>query len=604
MNNFSENPKLLIGKVIEVAGANIKVELTYTLSELSISYGGNVYLIGQIGSIIKIHAGRKTIFGFVSLLRMDTDDTGNEDFSRNSDAESRLMEVELFAEGEWTGKNLKFTRGIKTYPLPRQNVYILTKDEQDELFRSAEGVLKIEPNTPLVEIGSYSGSVYTKCHANIDKMFGLHSAILGSTGSGKSGTVAAILHSILDHKVGDSFLNPNIVLIDVHGEYPKAFNGRCVHYRAYDALNNETVNGEELKLPYWLLSFEEFRSLVIGKTEYEATSQSNSVHKALLHARLVSKGLKKPAPTQYEVSCTNETLEEFCSPEDETKASSFDIDKPTPFCLNEFENYIKYVLGSKIKDKKSISLSPTDFAKDKSILDKLKVLRNDARLRFIMDNWQKDDIKLDSILAKFFTTSESKGLKIIDISGLPNEVAGILTAVIARLLFQIKLFQTSEERVKSPLLLICEEAHRYVPNSGEAQYSSAQAAIRRIAREGRKFGIGLMLVSQRPSDLEGTVMAQCGTWIILRLTNSSDQNHVAKFLPDGLAGIVKSLPNMQQQEAIFVGDGAAIPSKIKIRTLKSDQLPQSQTTKFMDGWTKDPLEVKDFKIIAERMSGD
>src|SRR3989304_7143714 len=127
-----------------------------------------------------------------------------------------------------------------------------------------------------------------------------------------------------------------------------------------------------------------------------------------------------------------------------------------------------------------------------------------------------------------------RDIRIIDISGLPNEVAGPLSAMLARLLFQYKLCETAAERERDPVLLVCEEAHRYVPDRGEAEYAAAQSSIRRIAREGRKYGIGLMLVSQRPADVESTVISQCGTWLVLRLTNSADQQHVAPFLPDGL----------------------------------------------------------------------
>jgi len=158
---------------------------------------------------------------------------------------------------------------------------------------------------------------------------------------------------------------------------------------------------------------------------------------------------------------------------------------------------------------------------------------------------------LETVLHQFIGEQEDKNLRIIDISGLPNEVAGPLTALVARLLFQYKLWQTREEREKDPVLFICEEAHRYVPNHGEAQYKEAQEAVRRIAKEGRKYGVGLMLISQRPSDVEATVLSQCNSWIILRLTNSSDQAHVAKFLPDSLVGLTKMLPSLTRREAIF-----------------------------------------------------
>jgi DNA helicase HerA-like ATPase len=189
----------------------------------------------------------------------------------------------------------------------------------------------------------------------------------------------------------------------------------------------------------------------------------------------------------------------------------------------------------------------------------------------------------------------------LDISGLPNEVAGPLAGMLARLMFQYKLYQTSDERKKDPVLLVCEEAHRYVPDRGEAEYATAQIAIRRIAREGRKYGIGLMLVSQRPADVESTVISQCGTWLILRLTNHVDQQHVARFLPDGLSGMTKALPNLAQQEAIFVGEGASLPARVRIRNLASDQLPRSQSAKFAEGWAGLGINNAELNVVAGRM---
>ena len=141
-----------------------------------------------------------------------------------------------------------------------------------------------------------------------------------------------------------------------------------------------------------------------------------------------------------------------------------------------------------------------------------------------------------------------------------------------------------------------------VPDRGEAEYAAAQTAIRRVAREGRKYGIGLMLVSQRPADVEGTVISQCGTWLVLRLTNAADQQHVARFLPDGLSGMTKALPNLGQQEAIFVGEGASLPARVRIRDLTDDKLPKSQTAKFAKGWSLQRLTEAEITTVAQRMA--
>lgn len=610
---FSPSEELKIGHVVEVSGTNIKVEISDKISELTRTFNGRVYPIGQIGSMVKIHYGRKIIFGLVTMLRMRSEELIEAGMPVTADSDQRVMEVQLLAEGSWnnTKSSLAFKRGIKTYPLPQQGVFLLTNEEVSFVYRSAEGERNDEVD-PLVPFAVYSASESTTCRANINKMFGMHCAVLGSTGSGKSGTVSAIIHSVLSHKNDEKELSPQIVIIDPHGEYGSAFKERAVQYRAYDIAAGGDGQ-EEIKLPYWLMSSDEFTNLVIGKTERSATSQNNVVQKALAHARMVASGILKPCPRKFGTDALShlENVDDpdFCEGKEAADILEFDRDKPRPFCLDEFEAHVRFVQGGRFnkKTKTLEALPPSDSAMSyvSSVLDKLKVLRRDTRLSFMMKSWGDSDkeFKLHQVLNQFvgIPSQEGKDIRIIDISGLPNEVAGPLTALIARLLFQYKVFQTQDEKEKDPILLVCEEAHRYVPDHGEAQYAAAQGAIRRIAREGRKYGIGLMLVSQRPADVDSTVISQCGTWVVLRLTNSADQQHVARFLPDGLSGMVGALPILSQQEAIFVGEGAALPSRVRIRDLRQDQLPKSNTIPFAQGWASDRLDMDKLKEISERM---
>ena len=277
--------------------------------------------------------------------------------------------------------------------------------------------------------------------------------------------------------------------------------------------------------------------------------------------------------------------------------------------MDELINHITYLQGARAKGAVLERIPDSEFTKNfKSILDKLAILRRDPRIHFLMANWEAGAPTLSHILGQFVSEVRAgdenrKDIRILDISGLPNEVAGPLAGMLARLMFQYKLYQTSDERKKDPILLVCEEAHRYVPDRGEAEYATAQIAIRRIAREGRKYGLGLMLVSQRPADIESTVISQCGTWLVLRLTNQADQQHVARFLPDGLSGMTKALPNLAQQEAIFVGEGASLPARVRIRNLTSEQQPRSQSAKFAEGWAGVGLSNAELDVVAGRMVG-
>jgi hypothetical protein len=613
MPNFDLLKDLKIGHIVEVAGTSVRVELDGDVTELTRTHEGRVYPIGQMGSVVKVHFGRRIVFGFVTLLRMRSEELIEQGQVIPPEADQRIMEVELFSEGTWqASKNsLKFTRGVSTFPLPRQGVYLLTRDEASALYTSAEGQRVGDEADALVPFGTYVGADSAVCRANIDKMFSMHCAVLGSTGSGKSGAVAALLHSILEHKAKDNEVcHPRAVIIDPHAEYGEAFGDRAIVYRAYDPIGHEQNLGEPIDLPYWLMSAEEFRLLAIGKTEHEATSQHNIIYKALTHARMVAASLVEPAPTQHGTAAPADGGDpDTPRPKagiDQSDLETFDRDKPRPFCLGEFVNHIIYLQGAKATKGVLESIAPGEFAKTyKSVLDKLAILRRDPRIKFMMANWVIGDPSLAQILGQFvgnIVGSEQKDLRVLDISGLPNEVAGPLSAAVARLLFRYKVYQTQEERAKDPILLVCEEAHRYVPDRGEAEYAAAQVAIRRIAREGRKYGIGLMLVSQRPADVESTVISQCGTWLVLRLTNQADQQHVSRFLPDGLSGMTKALPNLAQQEAIFVGEGAALPARIRIRDLQEAQLPRSHNARFAEGWSGPRLSDEELENIANRMA--
>ncbi len=610
MSSFDVISDLRVGHIVEVSGTSVRVELDGGLTELTRSYAGRVYAIGQMGSIVRIHFGRNLVFGFVTLLRMRSEELIEQGKVIPPDADQRIMEVELFAEGVWqtTNNRLRFKRGVSTYPLPRQSVHLLTSDEALSLYAAAEGQREEEEFNPLVEFGTYAGTEAASCRANIDHMFSMHCAVLGSTGSGKSGAVAAVLHGLLDHRAKDRFpFSPRCIVIDPHAEYGTAFKDRAVIYRAYDPINPEEAEGERVELPYWLMSADEFRMLVIGKTEQEATSQNNIIYKALTHARMVAADLVDPAPTDFKKPPDDGLDQDAPRPKQgvsQAVLDAFDSDRPRPFSLDEFFNHIKYCQA--VKEKDGNPISSTDFnQKYRSIVDKLAVLRRDPRIQFMIRNWTIESLPLSAILSQFVGETEvaAKDLRILDISGLPNEVAGPLTAALARLLFKYKVHQTPTERDRDPLLLVCEEAHRYVPDRGEAEYAEAQNAIRRIAREGRKYGLGLMLVSQRPADIDSTVIAQCGTWLVLRLTNQADQQHVARFLPDGLSGMTKALPNLGQQEAIFVGEGAALPSRIRIANLPIEKLPKSRNARFAEGWSLIRLTADELKLIADRMAG-
>ncbi|WP_454062954.1 ATP-binding protein [Candidatus Nitrospira salsa] len=579
MNTKKRSPgepieNLAIGKIIEVDGSHIIAELEPGLMELSRVYAGETYPIGQFGSIVRVHFGRRLIYALVGRLRMKTEYEAERGITPRAGTDERIVEADLFGEGEWTRDasgtaNLEFERGIATYPLPQQTVYLTPKSELRFIYGHAKGAV--------IRLGEHVGAGGAPCYADMNELLGKHTAILGSTGSGKSGAVAAVIHSILQrgNEAGHAAWKPEVVILDPHNEYENAFLG---HRRL-------STDEGTLSLPYWLLDLEETIGLLIGKTEYAATSQANIVKNALLMVRTqAARDVLSLDPTKLTV------------------------DAPIPYVLGEPAGLDEFgEVGDKkyetgfvgaINTQRPNNKNKKDHEDYNKILRKLDSLMKDGRLAFMMKPWDNTTDPMPSVITQIL--GEGNAIRIVDLSGVPNEVAGIASAAIARILFSLKVWQTSKERKATPVALVCEEAHRYVPDSGEAQYSAAQSAIRRIAKEGRKYGIGLFLVSQRPSEVEATVLSQCNSWLVLRITNEKDREHVRGVLPDSMVGLTKMLSGLRRREAIFVGQAAMLPSRVMIRELSDNELPRSSDIDFDRGWQNSGISEEKVKTVLGR----
>ena len=336
---------LAIGKIVEVDGTHIVAELDAGLTELSRIYAGEVYPIGQFGSIVRVHFGRRIIYAYVGRLRMKADYEAAHGVSIPTAKDERVVEADLFGEGEWEFDSadsevvLKFDRGVANYPLPQQTLYLTPKSELRFIYGHTESAA--------IQLGEHVGSGGAPCFADLNELLGKHTAVLGSTGTGKSAAVAAIFHSILERgaQVGYETWQPRIVILDPHNEYGSAFPS---------SRGLSTENGT-LKLPYWLLNFQETVALLIGKTEFVATTQANIVKRALAVGRNEGAsilGLDKDAIT---------------------------VDSPVPYSLDTFCNDIE-------SDKPSAKSRQDSH---NSILQKLDVLRADARMKFF-------DVRLES----------------------------------------------------------------------------------------------------------------------------------------------------------------------------------------------------------------
>ena len=354
-------PNLEIGSIIEVDGTHIIAELDPKITELTRVYGGVIYPIGQFGSILKIHYGARLIFGYVGRLRMKSEYEKEKGFIQESSSTARVIEADLFGEGEWIydaqedKRELRFERGVTTFPLPKQKIYLTPRSELGFIY--GQGI------RPVILIGEHVGSEGTPCYADMNELLGKHTAILGSTGSGKSGTVAAILHAIIEKKSQPEYKqwNPQIVILDPHNEYGQAFP---THLRL-------CTDEKSLILPYWLLNLHETIGLLIGKTEYVATSQANILKTALLLSRQEasdSLGIDKEAIT---------------------------VDSPIPYPIERLKYHIDNSTNKPSQASRQDSWN--------SILNKLEVLRNDSRLNFMMKDWDgKGDLFAKILLQSWF----------------------------------------------------------------------------------------------------------------------------------------------------------------------------------------------------------
>jgi len=520
---------LRIARVVEVNGSRTSGELEASVEDLYRTHKSRKYAIGQVGSIVKIESGDVYVFGIVTSLRMveiqrDSNTTERITYSSNT----KWIEIELFGQGIKQGleeADFKFERGVSNYPLPGQGIYIATVEELRRIYA--------KPDNPTIKIGSVAQAKSLPAHLQINDLLGKHFAVLGTTGSGKSCSLALILQAIIEECP-----NAHIVLLDPHNEYPAAFTDKA-----------ELIDPTTLEIPHWLLNLEESIELFVGKTEFAATSQTNILKDAILKAR-----------------------KEF--PDQVLESDKITVDTPVPYKLGDIVGSITAI---------SASLSQSRAESHNKILNKIELLRSDKRFEFLLrpDDGVSDN--LSTLLSKMLRIPHSdRPLSIIDLSGVPSDVVDVVVSVLCRLIFDFALWNT--DRSQSPLLFVCEEAHRYAPRSEKAAFQPTRQALARIAKEGRKYGVGLALVTQRPSELSESILSQCNTIIALRMSNEADQNYVRKALPDSVKSLVETLPALRNKEALVVGEGTVVPVRVLFDEIPEGKKPSSENVDFSKAW--------------------
>jgi len=435
--------------------------------------------------------------------------------------------IDFLGEGDeerLTGKIYNFRRGITRYPTPGAQVFPVSGQDMRQMY-AADDRAFIEVGTvyPTKDI---RGAVY------VDAMLGKHFALLGSTGTGKSTSAALILHRICE-------LAPqgHIVMIDPHGEYSAAFKS-----------NGALFDVTNLAMPYWLMNFEEHCEVFVTTQGSERQTDSDVLAKCLLAAKSKSRAAEG--------------------------ISKLTVDSPIPYLLSDLTTFITAEMGKLDK--------AGDNAPYMRLKTKIDEIKSDPRYSFMFSGMLVADNMAGFLGRIFRLPGDGKPISIIDVSGVPSDITSVVVAVLARMVFDYAIWSRNEPQ--RPILLVCEEAHRYVPNEANSQKSAVGKILGRIAKEGRKYGVSLGLITQRPSDLAEGVLSQCGTIIAMRLNNERDQAFVKAAMPEGARGFLDTIPALRNRECIICGEGVAIPVRVSFDSLEDHKRPASSDPLFSELW--------------------
>ena len=568
-----------IGTVQDVYGSTITVELSNeTVTGLGFVHGEG-YRIGQVGSFVRIPLGFVDLYGVVSQVGAGA---APEQDREQQAYGNRWIKVQMVGEGQRGGR---FERGISQHPTIDDRVHIVTEADLLAIYGSGDP-------QDFVSVGHLASAESIPSLVNINKLVTRHSAVVGTTGSGKSTTVAGLLNALSD---STRYPSARIVVLDIHGEYAKALADRASIFRVSAEASK---NQKPFFVPFWALSFEELVALALGKL---SDAQTAVVAEMIL--QLKKEGLAD-------------------QPREGVEESQVTVDTPIPFCLHKlwFELHKRehhtliprpggaadevepaYVLGLdgnplQLGDPMSVTpplyrtVKTTGPANERvqhgrepvAIRQQLAGLASrlrDPRMAFLFNpgEWLPDiDGKttkdLDALLEGWIGGADP--ISIFDLSGIPSSVLNDLIGALLRVLYDAIFWARNlpEGGRERPLLMVLEEAHAYLSKENAG---SASTAVKRIAKEGRKYGVGMMIVSQRPSDIDSTILSQCGTIFAMRLANDTDRGHVTSAASDNLKGLFEMLPILRTGEAIIVGEAVSLPVRTLITPPDLNRRPDS-----------------------------
>lgn len=586
-------------KIVNVSSTSISIEIVDP-SQFDDQF--------NLGSYIKIpykSNSSKYVIGIIDNYRIKDQD--NSDERTESTPPSFILEVKLTGTLQVNEDSSVFERGGHGIPLPPNNgISLLSNAELESIFTT-----RIKNNERFV----FSRLTTTRqsIPINGNKFFNKHFAIVGSTGSGKSHTVARVLQEAISAKNGtfEGLNNSHIVVFDIHGEYEQAFP---------DA---QILNASNLSLPYWMLNGDELEQMFLDTGDRNNYNQSSVLRKIITenkkkHNTDISK-VHFDSPIKFDIK---EVFNCLCNFQNET------INAKAPERVMIREEAGSYTGANSIIVTDGLLLTPEarmekyfseifDFIPNRGsnvnkgvyadgtldkFVERLENKIKNSRLEFLFGESSRD-ISFEATVRQFISYSSEKesNITIINLGGIPFEVLSITVSLISRILFDFGFYYSKmvkgEQKCETPLLLLYEEAHIYVPKSDLLKYRSSKLAIERIAKEGRKYGITLGIVSQRPSEISETIFSQCNNFIAMRLTNPEDQNYVKRLLPDTLGNLTETLPTLQAGEALLIGESIALPSLVKIDPCSPP--PKSSDIEYYEIWKEQWKNIDFDKILNE-----
>ncbi|HEV2187241.1 MAG TPA: DUF87 domain-containing protein [Stellaceae bacterium] len=440
----------------------------------------------------------------------------------------KIIEIELIGEAAHgaDGESAGFRRGVSIFPALEDEVFLATPEDLARVYAP--------PRDAAVPVGSIHQDAQVPAFLLVNDLLGKHFSVVGTTGSGKSCAVSTILRSVIEQ-------NPHghVMLLDPHCEYAHAFPNEAIVLSP----------GDGLHLPYWLFNFEELAEIVC--TSNQRAEQYKILGEAVLAAKIAY--FAKPSADRH-----------------------ISIDTPMPYRVSDLIRHLDNAMGSLNR--------PDSVAAYQQIKSRINALQHDARYGFTFGTSLTLRDEMADILSQLFRIPvNGKPITIIDLSGVPSEILNVVVSVLCRITFDFAVWNENQ----IPITIVCEEAHRYAPRDKDAGFEPVKRALSRIAKEGRKYGVSLCVVSQRPSDLAPSLLSECNTLFALRMTNQDDQDIIRGALPEASHGLMKFLPALRNGEAIVVGEGVSMPMRICFSPLPDDCRPRSATASFTNAWAQD-----------------